>query len=131
MPTLERMPIDDMLLCAYSDIMINGYKVRHGNYSVECEMENAIEICKNFYELVNLYGIDCVGKKAPTDNRYKVYRNGSYFELAGLCFTYNYIHGTDVVYWTCADYDSTCIINGMRLSRGELIVRFVKGDLSL
>lgn len=87
--------------------------------------ENAIVVARDFLKLVSVWGVDVHGAKAPSDKRYRVYVNGSYFELAGYCFTYDYMHGTDEVYWTFLDFDRTIIYKGARTSRGQLYIDYL------
>lgn len=87
--------------------------------SVEDALENALIVARDFIKLVSVWGMDVHGMAMPSDRHYRVFRNGSYFEAAGYCFTYGYMHGVDEVWWTFTDFDADCIYRGKQMKLGE------------
>lgn len=90
----------------------------------------------DFLALVNTYGtIGCVNHVAPSDKRFKLTRNGSYYHLAGYTFTYGFMHDSDDVWWTATDFDTTviyknpAIVGGkQRITLGEAYIRFCRAE---
>lgn len=92
--------------------------------TIEEFMYNAFVVINDFMALVSEYGpIGCINHRAPSDKRFKLTRNGSYYHLADYTFTYGFMHGTDDVYWTCAEFDTHVLVRGLNCTtNGELIV---------
>ena len=89
------------------------------------QYQNAILVAREFLAAVNAYGMDgCVNRRALLDKRYKITRNGSYYELCGYCFTYGFMHGTDEIHWSFADFDCDTVVRGMPMKLGDAYVNF-------
>lgn len=107
LPTCEEY---DLTMCAHGPLAFTMRKINSVKYAQNPKQtySDSLDIIRDFMQIVSVYGPDyCEGKSAPSDKRFKVYRNGSYYELAGLCFVYNYIHdshGGYGIYWDCPDY---------------------------
>lgn len=90
-----------------------------------------IEVAHDFLELTARYGIDGIdGKRAPSDMRFKTYVNGSYMELNGFCFVYDYMGNAEVGltrYVHCAEMDRTVVLKatGERAVYGDLLFEYV------
>lgn len=107
-------------------VMLKKYSAEKMGYKTE--IKNAITVARDFLTLVSTYGeIGCINHRAPSDQRFKLTRNGSYYELADYCFVYNFIRnkendGVDI-YWTFADYDATVVYHGERMLRGDAYIK--------
>lgn len=103
--------------------------IAHRDESIQGELENILTVARDFLALVNEYGsIGCINHRAPSDKRFKLTRNGSYYELAGYTFSYGFMHDTDDIWWTFVDYDATCIFQGKRMTLGEAYFWFVRQE---
>ena len=87
---------------------------------------NAILVAREFLYAVKVYGgVGCINRRLCIDKRFKITRNGSYYEVCGYTFTYNFMHGTDEVWWTFVDFDATVIYRNVRMTRGECYIRYM------
>ena len=96
--------------------------------SIQGAMENALLVARDFLKLVSVFGMDVHGTVMPSDRRYRVFRNGSYYEVAGYCFTYGYMYGTDEVHWTFVDFDATVIYRNRKMTLGEAYFWYVREE---
>ena len=93
--------------------------------SFENQYQNAILVAREFLAAVKAYGVmGCVNRRALLDKRFKITRNGSYYELCGYCFTYDFMHDTDEIHWTFVDFDCDTVVRGMPMKLGEAYAMF-------
>lgn len=119
------------------DYMLNYQKNMESTTDIDEYIDNAILVISDFMELVSKYGdFDCVGKSAPHDKRFKLTRNGSYYDLAGYTFVYRYIYDENknlVKYWQCANYEAHVLVRNSEdlgtITKGELIVMHKLGEI--
>lgn len=95
----------------------------HGSFKEQ--YQNAILVAREFLAAVKAYGtVGCVNRRAMLDKRFKITRNGSYYELCGYCFTYGFMHGTYEVYWTFVDFDCDAVFKCIPMKLGEAYVSY-------
>lgn len=101
--------------------------------SFEDEFTNALSVINAFMNHVhgNRYGDELHGVKCESDKRFRINVNGSYHELAGYCFTSDWMHdykdgnGNYINIWGIPDFDHDCIYGGKRMSLGEAYVSYL------
>ncbi len=95
----------------------------HGSF--QDQYQNAILVAREFLAAVNAYGaLGCINRRALLDKRFKITRNGSYYELCGYCFSYGFMKGTHEPHWSFTDFDCDAVVRGMPMKLGEAYVDF-------
>lgn len=88
-------------------------------------VRNSISVAHDFIVMVTRYGhLDCIGRPAPSDHRFKLVRNGSFYELAGYTFVYDYMRDGSH-YWSFSDFESRVITKtGKIMQIGDVFVSY-------
>ena len=119
------------------DYMLNYYDNLTKTTDIDVYIDNAILVIRDFIDLVTTYGgINAINRRAPHDKRFKLTRNGSFYELAGYTFHYNYIHNVDgelVMFWECCNFEAHVLVrmcDGLvTITKGEMIVKHKLGEI--
>lgn len=138
--TAHRSPMVAIVECATMrapHYMLNYQKNMESTTDIDVYINNAIQVISDFMELITRYGdFDCIGKPAPHDKRFKLGNNGSYYDLAGYTFVYEYIHDENknlTKYWQCINYEAHVRVRVREdletITKGEVIVMHKLGEI--